>query len=227
MTVEPVTPPVDIVDDSRGAGGSKSAAAGTGCPGASQSSLISCSPATAAAVQSEPPAFDSVDDIPEDQLANTIALVLTEFCKANGKGRPDFPARNDPATLFFSPYRQKAFTLNFYCKRLLQYTYCSKSCIVVAIHYVFRLAERYPVFELNDFNVHRVICTAVVLAAKFVDDTSFNNVHYAKVAGIQTPAEMNMLEATMLKALNWRLFVSEESYRDVERQIALIARECA
>lgn len=218
VSVEPVTPPVDIDDDDGEAGGSKHVDDKPLFPGGSQISTRSRSP--------ERPSFRDVDDIPDDQLADTIALVLTDFCKASGSVKPDFPERNDPAMLFFSPYRQKAFTLNFYCKRLLQYTYCSKSCFVVAILYVVRLSERYPVFELNDYNVHRLICTAVVLAAKFVDDTSFNNAHYAKVAGIQTAAEMNKLEATMLKALDYRLFVNKKSYRDVEKQIAIIAREC-
>jgi hypothetical protein len=173
-----------------------------------------------------PPSFASVGDIPDDRLASTIALVLTDFCEANKAGRPAFPEPHDPAALFFSPFRQKTFSLNFYCKRLLEYTYCSKSCFVVAILYIVRLSERHPVFELNDFNVHRLICTAVVLAAKFMDDMSFSNVHYAKVAGIRTAGEMNKLEAFMLKALDYRLFVSLESYREVESQIALIAREC-
>lgn len=97
---------------------------------------------------------------------------------------------------------------------------------MVAILYALRLAERNPVFELNDYNVHRVICTALVLAAKFMDDLSYSNEHYAKVGGIQTPGEMNKLEALMLKALDYRLFVTKENYDIVEAEIAQIAVNC-
>jgi Cyclin len=214
VTVEPVTPPSDDDDDD-----DDDTVIG------SQTSSIS--PSGSRSNQPAQDVFASVSDIPDDRLARTIALVLTDFCKSTSSEQPGFPEPHDPAALFFSPFRQKTFTLDFYCKRLLQYTYCSKSCFVVAILYLVRLSERFPVFELNDYNVHRLICTAVVLAAKFVDDTSFSNVHYAKVAGIQSPGEMNKLEAFMLKALDYRLFVSQESYREVEAQIAMIARECA
>lgn len=80
--------------------------------------------------------------------------------------------------------------------------------------------------ELNDFNVHRVICTAVLLAAKFVDDLSYSNEHYARVGGIQTPGEMNRLEVLMLKALDYRLYVSKDNYEQIESQLALIAVHC-
>lgn len=89
--------------------------------------------------------------------------------------------------------------------------------------YLVRLAARYPIFELNDFNVHRLICTAVVLAAKWVDDVSYSNAHYAKVGGIQTAAEMSRLEAHMLKALDYRLFVTKESFEQMESQLVQVA----
>jgi hypothetical protein len=166
-----------------------------------------------------------IDDIPGDQLADAIALVLEEFCN-NNSTHPAFPDPHDPAALFFSPYRQKSFTLNYYCRRLFEYTCCSKSCFVVAVLYIVRLAELVRVFELNHFNVHRLICTAVVLAAKFMDDVSYSNVHYAKVGGIQTPDEMNRLECFMLKSLDYRLFVSKENYEEIESHIIFIAQEC-
>lgn len=223
VTVEPLTPPLDENGDSVVTGSQSDQSASAFVDGSQVSSISSTHSVSKHPAHNE---FECVSDIPEDRLADTIALILTDFCKSNTAVKPRFPEPHDPAALFFSPFRQKSFTLNFYCKRLLQYTYCSKSCFVVAILYIVRLSERYPVFELNDFNVHRLFCTAVVLAAKFVDDTSFSNVHYAKVAGIQTPGEMNKLEAFMLKALDYRLFVSQESYCEVEAQVALIARDC-
>jgi hypothetical protein len=169
--------------------------------------------------------YARVGDIPDERLADSVAFILNEFCKSNPPN-PEFPDPHDPAALFFSPFRQKTFTLNYYCGRLLEYMCCSKSCFVVAILYIVRLAERYSIFELNHFNVHRLICTAVVLAAKFMDDVSYSNVHYAKVGGIQTSVEMNKLESFMLKALDYRLFVTKENYDEIEAHITLIAQQC-
>lgn len=164
----------------------------------------------------------NVEDISEELLAETIALILSEFC-STGSEQPRFPDPRDPAALFFSPYKQKSFTLSFYCRRLIQFNCCSKACFPIAILYLIRLAEKESVFELNDYNVHRLVCTALVLAAKYLDDVSYSNSHYAKVGGIQTGDEMNKLEHHMLKMMDYRLFVSKESYEEVENQILQIA----
>lgn len=93
----------------------------------------------------------------------------------------------------------------------------------MAILYLLRVGERFPIFEVNDYNVHRLVCTAVVLAAKWLDDVCYSNAHYAKVAGIQTAAEMSRLEEVMLKAMDYRLFVSKESFEEIESQVVQIA----
>ena len=166
-----------------------------------------------------------IDSIPDDRLGDTLALVLTEFC-STGPEPVGLPHPSDPAALFFSPYKQIAFSLNFYCKRLLEYTCCSKSCFVIAILYLVRLAERCPIFELNDYNVHRLMCTAVVIAAKWLDDISYSNAHYARVGGIQNANEMSRLEEHMLRALDYKLFITKENYEEVERHLVLIALNC-
>lgn len=167
----------------------------------------------------------SVGDIPDDRLADTLALVLNEFCKSSSTC-PSFPDPSDPAALFFSPDKQITFTLNFYCKRLLAYTCCSKSCFVIAVLYLVRLAKRCPIFELNEYNVHRLICTSVVLSAKWLDDVSYSNAHYAKVGGIQSAAEMSKLEEHMLRALDYRVFITKENFEEVENHIILMASNC-
>jgi hypothetical protein len=118
-------------------------------------------------------------------------------------------------------------SLNYYCKRLLEYTCCSKSCFVVALLYLLRIAERHPVFEPNDYNVHRLICTSVVLAAKFMEDQSYSNVHYARVGGIETLEEMNKLETLMLQALDYRLYVTKEGYEKAAGEMMMVALRCA
>lgn len=111
------------------------------------------------------PTIRTVDDIPSDRLSRTIALILSNLCRARNPGS-SFPSASDAAAIFYSPFRQKGFTLEFYCQRLLEYSYCSKSCFVVAILYIVRLGRTHSMFEINDYNVHRVLSTALVLAAK-------------------------------------------------------------
>lgn len=169
-------------------------------------------------------AYGAVDQVPNEILADTVALILEQFCSGAGSDAPrTLPNPTEPAALFFSPARQTAFTLSFYCRRLVEYTCCSKSAFVVAILYLARLAEMHPVFLVNEFNVHRLVCTAVVLAAKWLDDVSYSNAHYAKVAGVQSAAEMTRMENHMLRCLDFRLYVAQENYYDVEASLLKIA----
>lgn len=168
------------------------------------------------------PRVHHVADMSDERVAGTAALIIHGLCNAN-PACPVFPPVTDAAALFFSPYKQSTFTLDSYCQRLLVYTGCSKSCFVVALLYMARMAENRSVYELNYYNVHRLLCTALVLASKYLDDASYSNAHYAKVSGIQTVAEMNKLEAHMLEVLDYRLHVTQENYDEVEIQIASIA----
>lgn len=173
------------------------------------------------------PAYRSVNEVPNEVLADTVALILEQFCAGGAYGvspvQRTLPDPTDPAALFFSPAKQTAFTLSFYCRRLVEYTCCSKSCFVVAILYLARLAEACPVFLVNEFNVHRLVCTAVVLAAKWLDDVTYSNEHYAKVAGVQTSGEMTCMENHMLHCLDYRLYVQRDDYFDVEASLLKIA----
>jgi hypothetical protein len=66
-------------------------------------------------------------------------------------------------------------------------------------------------FVLTELNVHRVVITSVVLAAKFFDDHYFNNAYYAKVGGVPC-SEMNELEVEFLLMINFSLHVCTETY---------------
>lgn len=62
--------------------------------------------------------------------------------------------------------------------------------------YIDRLIARNGI-ALNSLNVHRIIITMVMLAAKFFDDLYFNNKFFARVGGVPR----NELDALELEAL--------------------------
>lgn len=93
--------------------------------------------------------------------------------------------------------------------RLAKYAKCSPACFVQALSLIFRLGKRDPAYQLNSLNVHRLVLTGVLLAAKFLDDHYYNNAFYARVGGVST-AEINRLEVDMLRLLNFRLLVQRE-----------------
>jgi Cyclin len=81
----------------------------------------------------------------------------------------------------------------------------------MALIYIDRLIQRNG-FLLTELNVHRVIVTAILLAAKFFDDAYYNNAYYAKVGGVMV-SEMNGLEVDFLFRINFSLHVPPELFQ--------------
>ncbi|KNB44295.1 PREG-like protein [Blastocystis sp. subtype 4] len=61
----------------------------------------------------------------------------------------------------------------------------SYECFVCSLAYIDLLLQN-PGFVLNGYSVHRVVLTTVMEAAKFYDDSFFNNELYARVGGVSS-----------------------------------------
>ena len=94
--------------------------------------------------------------------------------------------------------------------RIHKYASCSNECFILALIYIDRLIQRNN-FLLTELNVHRVVITAILLAAKFFDDAYYNNAYYAKVGGVLV-SELNSLEVEFLFRINFSLRVSPDVF---------------
>jgi hypothetical protein len=92
--------------------------------------------------------------------------------------------------------------------------------------YIDRIIQSNPTFVVNSLNIHRLLITSVMLAAKFFDDQYFNNAYYAKVGGVPCN-EMNVLEVEFLFMTNFSLFVDTETYRQYYTELCNHARNTA
>ncbi|XP_004515319.1 cyclin-U4-1-like [Cicer arietinum] len=103
-------------------------------------------------------------------------------------------------------------SIQSYLERIFKYANCSPSCFIVAYVYLDRFTQTQPSLPINSFNVHRLLITSVMVAAKFMDDVYYNNAYYAKVGGI-TKAEMNFLELDFLFGLGFNLNVTPITFQ--------------
>ncbi|KAF8048586.1 hypothetical protein N665_2468s0003 [Sinapis alba] len=96
-------------------------------------------------------------------------------------------------------------TISQYLDRIFNYSRCSPSCFVVAYIYIHQFLDVTRA-HLTPLNVHRLLVTSVMLAAKVFDDRYYNNAYYARVGGVSTK-ELNRLEMKLLFALDFKLQV--------------------
>ncbi len=168
-------------------------------------------------------ATDSVTYDQHQQFATTsmpvlIEQVVTHYSagKALARAVADvnraplvFPSCDDPISYFFATTVAE-ISADDYVQRLLQYTQCSDAVFVHATVLLQRLANKDKRLTISPHNIHRLLITAVVISAKFLDHAWFANSYYARVGGIPSVEEMNMLEVQMLKLLDYRVFVPPE-----------------
>ncbi|KAE8676771.1 Cyclin-U3-1 [Hibiscus syriacus] len=111
----------------------------------------------------------------------------------------------------FHGLRAPTISIRNYIDRIFKYAGCSPSCFLVAYIYVDRFVQQTDV-HLTSLNVHRLLITSVLVAAKFIDDAFFNNAYYARVGGVTT-GELNKLEMSFLFSLDFRLKVTVNTFQ--------------
>ncbi|GJT31997.1 cyclin-U4-1-like protein [Tanacetum coccineum] len=122
-------------------------------------------------------------DIPNSPMSNAE----TEFCKKLRHILPaQFTSDLRPVGVISLPFSLSSFTTIWF-------------------------TQQQPALSINSFNVHRLLITGVMVAAKFMDDLYYNNAYYAKVGGIST-TEMNFLEVDFLFGLGFQLNINPTTF---------------
>lgn len=188
--------------------------------GASISPVTPVAPATAPACVSphQAPLLQErrLSSLTDDQLTDAVAAVLGHIMRDTPVGA--LPDSSDPLSLFYGTNTQP-FSLEFYIKRVAKHSGASPSALVVAL----ALLQRWGGLALCELNIHRAVTTAVMLAAKWLDDVVYSNGHYASVGGVPSQGEMNALEVVMLTGIHWNVAVGKEEFEEWEREVVRMA----
>ena len=62
---------------------------------------------------------------------------------------------------------------------------CSFAAYIYSLIIIEKILIQHTLFKLTQRNIHRILFTSIVIAAKFVDDKFYKNKYYASVGGVQ------------------------------------------
>lgn len=153
---------------------------------------------------------------------NTLAALLDVEVSANDNREP--PTEANTMTPFHA-LEAPNISVAAYVARISQYAFSSTACLLSAYHYVKRAAAADPSLAPTSLSVHRLLITAVVLAAKYLDDVTYSMGYYAKVGGLPTK-ELVYLELRMLSLLGFDLHISPSDFHTLEMELGAQLR-CA
>lgn len=98
------------------------------------------------------------------------AYILEKSIRRNEK-RPSSSLaslQNDNITVFDGS-KAPSMSIRQYMERIFKYASCSTSCLVVAYIYIERFVQGTRI-RLTSLNIHRLLITSVMVAAKFMDN---------------------------------------------------------
>ncbi|CAH2055033.1 unnamed protein product [Thlaspi arvense] len=158
------------------------------------------------------------------QVVTLLASVLEKMIRKNEKPFHSRHNKDEDISMFHGS-RAPSMTIHRYTERLHRYARCSPACFVAAFAYILRYLERPVATSINrrltSLNVHRLLITSLLVAAKFLERKCYNNAYYAKIGGVSTE-EMNRLERTFLFDLDFRLNITREMF---EKHCLMLQRE--
>lgn len=148
------------------------------------------------------------------KILSVLSSILDRLIARNEQHFPVFsslgPQGSNKLTIFHG-LRPPSISVEKYLERIYKYTNCSPSCFVVAYVFIDRVVHRQPDQPVTSLNVHRLLVTSVMVAAKTLDDVHYNNAFYARVGGISI-AELNKLELDLLFRLDFRVQVTLHTF---------------
>eukprot|EP00998_Keelungia_sp_KM082_P006818 NODE_3047_length_950_cov_62.871203_g3027_i0.p1 GENE.NODE_3047_length_950_cov_62.871203_g3027_i0~~NODE_3047_length_950_cov_62.871203_g3027_i0.p1 ORF type:complete len:186 (+),score=18.82 NODE_3047_length_950_cov_62.871203_g3027_i0:110-667(+) len=138
------------------------------------------------------------------------------------------PLTNSDVALFVADDMPE-ISVSDYVRRIVQYGECSPACFVVALVYIGRVVQSHP-STYTASTAHRLIVTAVMLAAKARDDAFFSNEFWSQIGGLPVQ-QLNALERAFLRLLSFELFVDSKTFEDMQRKLrppagALVFGKC-
>eukprot|EP00754_Rhynchopus_humris_P014902 Rhum_TRINITY_DN14420_c12_g1::Rhum_TRINITY_DN14420_c12_g1_i2::g.89520::m.89520 len=97
-----------------------------------------------------------------------------------------------------------------YLIRMCKYGYCSHEVFICMVIYLGRIRAKVGT-TFTSCNIHRLLLTSFVVAAKLRDDTYYSNKYYASIGGVSLQ-DMNKMEQQFLTCTGWELHISKKEY---------------
>lgn len=172
-----------------------------------------------------------VDQNSQSEVVSTTVSTTCGLLYAISKAMEEEVAQGDIAAETadaFAPLSVSIFdgnaapsiTISSYLERLSAYMHCSIECFLLALPLLARVLRAATDtsslnpsdpggpghFHLHSRSAHRLLGTAVVIAAKFHEEAPRKNAYYATVVGVPLH-ELNKLEVAFLNALSFNVYV--------------------
>jgi len=151
-----------------------------------------------------------LNKLPNSDLIKAISQTLETILEEN-KNNPDYKEIvKNQKKMPFSSDSIPGISIEDYLIRIQTYANMEKNTLIVSLIFIDRLCKIADL-TLTYYNIHRILFTSVLLSVKYNEDTFYDNKFYAEIAGVKLK-ELNLLEFTFTKMINFRFFISNDIF---------------
>ena len=143
------------------------------------------------------------------RLIQSIAFTLENIISHNLTLTNDNNTNETRASPFRSPIIP-GITLYEYLLRICAFTQIENETLITAFIYIDRVCS-VGNEVLNEYNVHRILFTSVLLAIKYNEDIHFTMEYYAGIAGISVK-ELFELEYEFTCVIDYCLYICDDEF---------------
>jgi hypothetical protein len=144
------------------------------------------------------------------KVMKAVSNILLEIVNENKNNKTSKDNLEKQKKLSFHSKNPASVTVSAYLERILKYTHIEESTLVIALIFIDRICELNDLV-LTEFNIHRVLFTAIIAAIKYNEDDYYSNSYYSKVGGV-TVKELNTMEYEFIKLIKYTLFIKTDLF---------------
>lgn len=148
--------------------------------------------------------------VTDDMIQYLTRVTLKVLPNNNNNNYPSPPT--SPNDLKSFEQQQRLPSLRTFITRLVRYTNVYTPTLLTTVCYLNKLRRILPADAKGlPSTIHRLFLACLILSAKFHNDSSPLNKHWAKYTdGLFTREDINLMERQLLNLLNWDLRVTED-----------------
>ena len=151
---------------------------------------------------------------------NIIKSIFKSLTKIldNNKNLPNYKKiLVKQSKMCFSSKSLPEISLYEYLIRIQKYSLVEKNTLILALIYIDRLCKIGKIL-LTNYNIYRILFSALILAIKYNEDKYFDNEYYSQIAGIKME-ELKNIEYNFLSLCDFNVFVDEETFEKYSRNL--------
>lgn len=111
----------------------------------------------------------------------------------------------------FKSLRLPEINIRTYIYRIIDSELMSLESVIVSLIYLKKIIHNTPNDFFNQYTVHRLFLTSILLGSKYLDDELYNNREFSILGGIDIK-NMNSMELEFLYRIGFELYIKPSEY---------------